>query len=91
MHRSGIRVTHRLDREALRSANIRDGIEDDENLWRLAQVEGSINKARDAAQIITEDTKTFARDQKGRVDAARRDCEKDCQGPLGAQAMAAVE
>ena len=48
----------------IRLANIRDGLEDYEYLWRLAELEGSVEKAREACLPITENLTAFTRDPK---------------------------
>ncbi len=45
----------------IRLANIRDGIEDYEYLWRLASLENDVEKARDACLPVTADMRTFTR------------------------------
>jgi hypothetical protein len=46
----------------IRLANIRDGIEDYEYLWKLAELEGSLERAREACLPITQSLTEFTRD-----------------------------
>jgi len=46
----------------IRLANLRDGIEDYEYLWRSAELEGSVEKAREACLPVTTSLTTFTRD-----------------------------
>ena len=46
----------------IRLANIRDGIEDYEYLWLLAELEGDIEKAREACLPVTTSLTSFTRD-----------------------------
>jgi hypothetical protein len=47
---------------SIRLANIRDGLEDYEYLWLLAQRTGSVDTARQECIPVTEDLTTFTRD-----------------------------
>jgi hypothetical protein len=46
----------------VRLDNIRDGIEDYEYLWKLAELEGSVEKAREACTPVTTSMTQFTRD-----------------------------
>jgi len=46
----------------IRLANIRDGIDDYEYLWLLAQLEGSVEKAREACLPVTQSLTSFTGD-----------------------------
>ncbi len=48
----------------IRLDNIRDGLEDYEYLWMLAELEGNVEKARAACEPVTTGLTTFTRDPK---------------------------
>ena len=48
----------------IRLENIRDGLEDYEYLWMLAELEGNVEKARAACEPVTTGLTTFTRDPK---------------------------